>query len=100
MGSAILQPDTAEILLAIGKRLSQIHNNIGRSGHTDATPYRGGGGYSNWALSLDRANASRRVLALGGMDHEKVLRVVGLASSVLFNPSDPLGAHIAASASL
>ncbi len=94
VGSAILQPYTAEILLAIGKTLNQIQNNIGLSGHTDATPYRGGAsGYTNWELSLDRANASRRELALGGMDQAKVLRVVGLASSVLFNPQDPLDAH-------
>jgi chemotaxis protein MotB len=94
VGSATLQPYTAEILLAIGKTLNQIQNNIGLSGHTDSSPYRGGGsGYTNWELSLDRANASRRELALGGMDDEKVLRVVGLASSVLFNPQDPLDAH-------
>lgn len=94
MGSATLQPYTAEILLAIGKTLNRIQNNIGLSGHTDASPYRGGGvGYTNWELSLDRANASRRELAIGGMDDGKVLRVVGLASSVLFNPQDPLDAH-------
>jgi chemotaxis protein MotB len=94
VGSATLQPYTAEILLAIGKTLNQIQNNIGLSGHTDASPYRGGGsGYTNWELSLDRANASRRELAIGGMDDGKVLRVVGLASSVLFNPQDPQDAH-------
>jgi chemotaxis protein MotB len=94
VGSATLQPYTAEILLAIGKTLNQIQNNIGLSGHTDASSYRGGGsGYTNWELSLDRANASRRELAIGGMDDGKVLRVVGLASSVLFNQQDPLDAH-------
>ena len=36
-------------------------------------------GYSNWELSADRANASRRELIAGGMDEAKMLRVVGLA---------------------
>jgi hypothetical protein len=46
-------------------------------------------GYSNWELSADRANASRRELIAGGMDERKVLRVVGLASAVLFDRADP-----------
>jgi chemotaxis protein MotB len=36
-------------------------------------------GYSNWELSSERANASRRELILGGMGEAKILRVVGLA---------------------
>jgi chemotaxis protein MotB len=60
------------------------------SGHTDATPYFDGEkGYSNWELSADRANASRRELVAGGMDETKMLRVVGLSSSVLFDKKDP-----------
>lgn len=94
MGGDILQPYTVEILRAIGYTLNQVPNKIGLSGHTDATPYQGGNeGYSNWELSADRANASRRELIAGGMDQSKVLRVVGLASSVLFNPKDPNDAN-------
>ncbi len=47
-------------------------------------------GFSNWELSSNRANASRRELVVGGMDDSKVLRVVGLASTVLFDKNDPL----------
>ena len=93
MGSTELQPYTAEILRAIGKILNQVPNKIGLSGHTDATPYQGGNvGYSNWELSAGRANASRRELTEGGMDPSKILRVVGLSSSVLLNPGDPFDA--------
>lgn len=89
-GSAVLQPYTAEILHAIGKILNEVPNKIGLSGHTDATPYQGGSkGYSNWELSADRANASRRELIAGGMTDDKILRVVGLSDSALFNPNDP-----------
>lgn len=94
MGSAALQPYAAEILRAIGKTLNQVPNKLGLSGHTDSTPYQGGNlGYSNWELSADRANASRRELIAGGMTQDKILRVVGLADSVLFNPADPNDAH-------
>ena len=94
IGSATLEPYTTEILRAIGSVLNQVPNKIGLSGHTDATPYQGGNeGYSNWELSADRANASRRELVAGGMDQSKVLRVVGLSSSALFNPSNPYDAN-------
>ena len=65
-------------------------NKISLSGHTDATPFPSGDtGYSNWELSADRANASRRELIAGNMDPEKILRVVGLSSAVLFDKNDP-----------
>ena len=60
------------------------------SGHTDAKPYVSGErGYSNWELSADRANASRRVLVTGGIDDGKIKRVVGMASAVLLDDKDP-----------
>lgn len=90
LGEATLQPYAAKLLRTIGAVINPLPNGISLSGHTDATPYRGrGAGYSNWELSMDRANASRRELIAGGMDPEKIRRVVGLASSVLFNPDDP-----------
>lgn len=88
---ADLQPYTREILREIGKALNDVPNRISLSGHTDAAPYGSGErGYSNWELSADRANASRRELIYGGMDEAKMLRVVGLSSSVLFDKQDPL----------
>ena len=88
---ADLQPYTREILHEIGRTLNDVPNRISLSGHTDAAPYGSGEkGYSNWELSADRANASRRELIYGGMDESKVLRVVGLSSSVLFDKNDPL----------
>jgi chemotaxis protein MotB len=90
-GSAQLQPYTKDILHEIGKMLNKVPNKVSLSGHTDAEPYsRGKGGYSNWELSADRANASRRELITGGMDEDKVVRVVGLSSAVLFDKVDPL----------
>jgi chemotaxis protein MotB len=88
-GSAVLQPYTREILREIAKVVNDVPNRISISGHTDARPYAGGEhGYSNWELSADRANASRRELMAGGLDEKKIARVVGLASSVLFDSQD------------
>ena len=89
MAKAELQPYTRDILHAIGIVLNEVPNKIGLSGHTDATPYWSDVGYSNWELSADRANASRRELIIGGMDEGKVLRVVGLASAAHLDPQDP-----------
>ena len=89
-GSAALQPYTQAILRDIGKSLNDVTNKINLTGHTDATPYSSGDkSYSNWELSADRANASRRELIAGGMSPEKVLRIVGLSSAVLFDKKDP-----------
>jgi chemotaxis protein MotB len=87
---AELQPYTKEILSEIGQTLNDMPNKISLSGHTDATAFIGGEkGYSNWELSADRANASRRALIAGGMDESKMLRVVGLSSAVPFDKVDP-----------
>lgn len=91
MASATLQPYTKEILHEIGYVLNEVPNKISLSGHTDSAPFTTGQkGYSNWELSADRANASRRELIAGGMREEKVLRVVGLSSAVLFDKEDSL----------
>jgi chemotaxis protein MotB len=91
LGSAELEPYTKGILHEIGKMLNEVPNKISISGHTDAAIYGGGDrGYSNWELSADRANASRRELIAGGMTEEKIVRVIGLSSAVLFTKDDPL----------
>ena len=91
LASAELQPYTKIILHEIGQVLNDVQNRVSLSGHTDAKPYANRErGYSNWELSADRANASRRELIAGGMAEEKMLRVVGLASSVPFSNAAPL----------
>jgi chemotaxis protein MotB len=85
-----VEPYMRDILHAIGETLNGVPNHIVVQGHTDAVPYAGNGkGYSNWELSADRANASRRELIEGGMDDGKVLRVLGLASTQNLNKADP-----------
>lgn len=89
LAKAELQPYTKEILHEIGFVLNDVPNRITLSGHTDSTPYMSDAGYSNWELSADRANASRRELIAGGMQDAKMLRVVGLASAINLDKADP-----------
>ena len=91
--SAVVASYMHTILREIGPVLNAQPNKITLSGHTDATAYsQGDKSYSNWELSADRANASRRELISGGMEDKKVLRVMGVASSMNLNHDDPFAA--------
>ena len=88
--SSEVKPYTRLILREIGKVLNRVENHVSLSGHTDAQPFAGGNrDFSNWELSTNRANSSRRELIAGGMVDSKVMRVVGLASTVLYDKQDP-----------
>ncbi|MCQ4315449.1 motility protein MotB [Stutzerimonas zhaodongensis] len=90
LGSAQLQPYFEDILLAMADTIRAVPNKISISGHTDAKPYSGRGDFGNWELSAGRANAARRALVAGGYPEEQLARVVGYASSALFDREDPL----------
>jgi chemotaxis protein MotB len=89
-GSARLKSYTKVILHEIAKLISTVPNKISLTGHTDATPFKNMRGYTNWELSADRANASRRALVFGGFNQSKVAKVVGFSSTILFNKQLPL----------
>jgi len=91
LSRAELQPYVRDILREIGHMLNGVSNKISLSGHTDSLAFASGEkSYSNWELSADRANASRRELVAGGMDETKLIQVVGLSSAVLFDKANPL----------
>ena len=88
-GEAHLKYYMVAILFELSKFIQEVPNRISITGHTDASEFRGREEYGNWELSADRANSARRALVDGGMAESKVGRVVGLASSTLFDKSDP-----------
>lgn len=89
-GSALVKPYMRDILRGIGASLTEVENRVSLAGHTDAVPYGNSDrGYSNWELSADRANASRRELVAAGMPDSKLARVVGLAASDLLDAQNP-----------
>ncbi|MDQ6646297.1 MAG: flagellar motor protein MotB [Pseudomonadota bacterium] len=97
VGSATLKSYTVKILGELGASINRVPNMISISGHTDDAPYSGEHNYSNWELSADRGNAARRALIAGGLQADKIARVVGLASAVPFDklhPGDPINRRI------
>jgi len=97
LGRSNLKPYSVAILRELANYLNSVPNRISLSGHTDTTPYVAQNGYTNWDLSADRANAARRALEAGGLHADKMARVVGLSSAVLFdkaNPRNPINRRI------
>jgi len=89
LGSSRLKPYTVAILTEVAHYLKTVPKRVSITGHTDTTPYAGISGYTNWDLSTDRANAARRALEGAGYDTNQISRVAGLASSVLFDKTNP-----------
>ena len=59
-------------------------------GHTDAAAFGANNGYTNWELSADRANATRRTLMAAGIAGARFMRVSGVADTQPINTVDPL----------
>ena len=84
--------ERARLLLAkIAPVLAKLPQPIAIAGHTDAAPYKGSG-HSNWELSSDRAEATRRLLTGDGLDDTRFREVTGRADRELLLPADPLAA--------
>jgi chemotaxis protein MotB len=95
-GRPMFPPGAAEpyeravtLLDQVAKVILRLPNRISISGHTDSTPFVTPSGYSNWDLSADRANASRRVLQNAGVPNERIYQVSGKAGSEPLFPNDP-----------
>ena len=89
LGSAAPRPLAVRALTIIGEELTDIHNPVITEGHTDARQY-GNANYTNWELSVDRANAARRVLIGSGVMAERFDEVRGHADRQLRYPDRPL----------
>ncbi|MCU5784261.1 flagellar motor protein MotB [Alcanivorax balearicus MACL04] len=98
LGSDQVAPYMRELLRTLAPLLNDLPNPLSITGHTDSVPYANGErGYSNWELSADRANASRRELITGGLAPDKLLRVAGLGDRVPMagsHPGDPVNRRI------
>ncbi len=87
-GSPKMIPRMRDLLDQIAKVVAKLPNTVSISGHTDASPFNRGD-YSNWELSSDRANASRRVLVSSGIDAKRIVQVVGKADQEPLIEEDP-----------
>ncbi|HWA46187.1 MAG TPA: flagellar motor protein MotB [Hypericibacter adhaerens] len=87
-GSAKMEDYTKKLLDLVAQVVTKMPNKISISGHTDSTPYQSDNGYSNWELSADRANASRRELLAAGLSPDRIANVVGKADTDPLLPDD------------
>jgi len=78
-----------DLLKTLAEEIGKLPNKVTMEGHTDAKPFNGREGYSNWELSTDRANNARRYMMLNGMRDDQVTQVRGFADQSLRNPADP-----------
>ena len=90
-GSAAPNDRAKLVLQKIAPILARLPEDIAVAGHTDAAPFKGDG-RSNWELSADRANATRRVLSEAGLPEGRIKRVTGVADKDPLLPADPLAA--------
>jgi chemotaxis protein MotB len=88
-GSADMFPHTQRLLALVSDAVKKLDNPVAIKGHTDSTPYASGRDYSNWELSTDRANSSRRALVAGGLPASRIASVVGRADQEHFVPEEP-----------
>jgi chemotaxis protein MotB len=89
VGSARLKRETVELLGIIASEIGKLPNQVMVEGYTDSRPY-AAPGYSNWELSVDRANSARKVLAEKGMGKNQIHQVRGFADRKLKRPDKPL----------
>tara|TARA_R110000772_G_scaffold221912_1_gene332296 strand:- start:596 stop:1489 length:894 start_codon:yes stop_codon:yes gene_type:complete len=90
-GSSTITPKIKGLVGMIAKSIEELPNSLSISGHTDSASFNGGT-YSNWELSSDRANASRRALLDAGLDPERIEKVAGRADTdpmIRDDPSNP-----------
>ncbi|MGA8145309.1 MAG: OmpA family protein [Candidatus Acidiferrales bacterium] len=89
-GSSKVNEDGKDILVALAHELGKLPNKIYVEGHTDSKPYAETSNYTNWELSADRANATRRLIQANGVNPEQVTQVRGFADQNLRKPDAPL----------
>ena len=91
LGSAVPNDKARLLLQKVAPVLTRLTQDVSIAGHTDAAPF-AGPGRTNWELSADRANATRRLLIESGLQGSRIRSVTGNAERDLAVPSDPLAA--------
>ena len=87
-GSPDLNASTRKLIELVGQAVSTLPNEMVITGHTDSIPMRKKD-YTNWELSADRANSTRRALLDAGVTMKQIARVSGVADNDPLRPMDP-----------
>jgi len=91
LGSAAPTDHARMLLQKVAPVIARLTQDISIAGHTDAAPFIGPG-RTNWELSADRANATRRLLVDSGLQQSRIRSVTGNAERDPLLPNEPLAA--------
>jgi chemotaxis protein MotB len=89
LGSADMLDQAKQLMKLVAQAIGKLPNKISITGHTDSTQYALGAKYTNWELSADRANATRREFLNDGVPSDRLSRVIGMADQDPINTTDP-----------
>ncbi len=90
-GSSLLNERARAVLAKVAPVLLKMPESITIAGHTNSMQYRGND-KTNWDLSADRANATRRLLMDAGLPETRVRSVTGNADRDPLIPTDATAA--------
>lgn len=93
LGSAELLDPAKKLVALVTQVVNKLPNKISITGHTDSTQYSVTAKYTNWELSADRANASRREFLADGLPADRIERVAGVADQEPLDKNDPAAPH-------
>jgi len=89
LGSPHLSKKGIKILAVITEELAKIPNRIIIEGHTDSRRYSDGAKYSNWELSADRANNTRKQVESMAVRDGQIYEIRGFAANNPMIEDDP-----------
>jgi chemotaxis protein MotB len=88
-GNAAMDPRARALINEVTRSLANMPNKMAVKGHTDSSPFPEGSERTNWSLSIERAEATRRMLETGGIGSGRIVRIEGVADTAPFNPQNP-----------
>jgi chemotaxis protein MotB len=91
LGSAVANDRARLLVQKLAPVLGKLTNALSISGHTDSALFPSPD-KTNWELSAERANATRRLLVEDGVPESRIRSVTGNADRDLLVPGDPLAA--------
>lgn len=83
LGNATPTQNGKDLLAALAQEIGKLPNRVSVEGHTDSQAYQSQSGYTNWELSVDRANTARRLKCSIGLRSDQVEQVRGFADQHL-----------------
>lgn len=89
VGSSNINPKGQKIIAMLAKEIGKLPNSVEIQGHTDSRKYGSSKGYSNWDLSSDRANSTRKYMESKGLWNGQISLVAGYADKELVNKANP-----------